>query len=280
MNVFRAAFVLLALFTGSASYALDPPGRVYRVSSRAPADVFTSGFPAEGNDLDLLRYVSGASVVDGTSAYISTTQISRHAVAFAMIFARAFPTVPVYIYLVRPTENFYSVAASMRYAQEVLPNPEVREQVSAVALATRGQENGHWAARGGISPEQIFGVRRFYWDDGSPPRLGDLIQNANYLFMPPATNHSPMPVHNATVTAAYVAEAVHSVEFLPAAVANMGCDQSPRQCRKAFASHCIPVHPISFAQLRSKTVAKMITSGILMGSTSGQLLVEPGHDEL
>lgn len=280
MHVFRTAFVLPALFTGSASYALDPPDVVYHISSRAPADVFLSGFPAEGDDLDLLRYISGASVVDGTSAYVPSTQIARHAVVFALIFARTFPTVPFYIYLVRPTENFYSVEASMRFAQEALPNPEVREQVRAVALATQDLENGHWAARGGISPEQIIGVERLYWGDGSPPRLGDLVRNADYLFQPAATNHFPMPVRNATVAAAYVAEARYSVEFLPAAVANMGCDQSPRQRRKAFASHCIPVNPISFKQLRSRTVAKIIASGILMGSASGQLLAVSGRDGL
>lgn len=279
MHVFRVTFVLLSLFTGSASYAFDPPNTVYRISSRAPADVFSSGFPAEGDDQDLLRYVSGTSVVDGTSAYISTTQISAYAIAIAATFSQAYPAIPIYIYGVRPTENFHNVEVSLRYAQEALPNPEVREQVSAIALATEGQEIGHWAARGGIRPEQIQGAARFYWDNGRS-RVGELIRNPDYLFMPAATSHFPMPVHDATVAAAYVAEALHGVGFLLAAIANMGCDQPPGQCRKAFASHCLNVHPMSFRALRSETVAKMIAAGVLTSSVSGQLLGEWGLNEL
>lgn len=279
MKVLQVAFILASLFLDTTSYALDPPKVVYRISSRAPADVFSSGFPAEGDDIDLLRYVAGTSVIDGTSAYISTTQISRHAIAIAAIFSQAYPSVPVYIYLVRPTENFYSVAASLRFARDALPNPEVREQASAIALATQGQENGHWAARGGIRLEQIAGVRRFFWDNGHS-RLGELLRNHYYLFMPAAISHLPMPVHNATVAAAYVAEEPLSAGFMSAAIANMGCDQQPRQCRKAFASQCLSVNPMTFKALRSRTVAKMMASGILTSSVSGQLLSVPGHDEL
>ncbi len=74
-------------------------------------------------------------------------------------------------------------AASLRFAQDALPSPEVREQAIAISLATQGQENGHWAARGALPLSQILGVRRFFYNDGYPV-LRDLIRNNNYLYMP------------------------------------------------------------------------------------------------
>lgn len=278
-NFIKTFLVLSSLIFASTSYAIDPPKVVYRVSSRAPEDVFASGFPAEGNDRDLLRYVSGASTHTGTSAYISTTQWLMQAYRFSALFLQVYPGVPVYIYSVRPTENFYSVAASLRYAREVLPNPEVRQQASAIALATQGQEDGHWAARGGIAPEQILGGRRFYWNHGYLG-LGETIQNDRYFFLPPVISNFPMPIQNATVADAYAAEESHGVGFMTYPYADMGCDQRPRQRKAVGASHCLKVQRFSFRELRFRTVAKMIATGILSGATTGQLLSVPGHDEL
>lgn len=85
-------------------------------------------------------------------------------------------------------------------------------------------------------------ARRVYLDHGTLV-TGEYTVNLNYLYLPSVTNPGPMPVHNAIVAAANVAEQPQSVFFLPASVNDMGC-QKPSQHFSAATNGRLPApHP-------------------------------------
>lgn len=281
MKLFPATLLVASTLFCSASYAIDPPERVYKVSFRPPETTFINGFIALGRDRDFVRFVSGASTRDDSTAYVSSLATWHHASYVVEATARRNPERPIYVYYIRPTENFHNVEESLLFARDILPNGRARQQVNDLWLATRGWTPGSWTATAAIAGDQISGVRRYYWNNGDP-YFGAYTVNPNYYYLPPEASRGPMPVHNVTVEVAEVAEDAHGAGFMPAAAANMACDAQPqRQCHVSAQTRlCPPVERLSFSTLRSRTIARLIASGILLSTTSGQLLSVPGHDEL
>ncbi|MEE8659043.1 hypothetical protein CGLAMM_08175 [Acetobacteraceae bacterium EV16G] len=279
MKLLTAALLTASTLFASASYAIDTPMQVYKVSFQPPETVFNAGFVSPGHDRDLIRYVSGVSTGDEHSGYISTLEWIVDATSISEATARRNPERPIYIYEIRPTENFFNVGQSILQAWRVLPPGAAREQVNDLYLATRHWSRTTWAASAAIAGDQIYGARRYYWNNGQP-HFGPRIVNPNYYYLPPESSRGPMPVRNATVDAAEVADDAHNAGFVPAAVVDMACNAQPRRLAASQTPLCPPVESLSFSTLHSRTIAKLIANGILMGSTSGQLLSVPGHDEL
>ncbi|UYH51956.1 hypothetical protein N5W20_03625 [Candidatus Kirkpatrickella diaphorinae] len=279
MKRLTAALLIASAAFASAGYAIDPPDMVYKVSYRPPETTFLNGFVAVGRDRDVVRFASGASTRDSSTAYVSTLDSWHHVSYVVESTARRNPELPIYIYYARPTENFFNVEESLLFARDVLPSGAARRQVNDLWLATRGWTQGSWVATAAIAGDQISGARRYYWNNGDP-YYGAYIVNWNYYYLPPEVSRGPMPVHNATVDAAEVAEEAHGVGFMPAAVANMACDAQPRRLGNAQTQRCPTVESLSFDTLRTKAIAKLIASGILVSALPAQLVSEAGHDEL
>lgn len=279
MKLLTAALLIASTAFASAGYAIDPPVMVYKVSYRPPETTFLNGFVAVGRDRDFIRFASGASTRDNSTAYVSTLDSWHHVSYVVESTARRNPELPIYIYYVRPTENFFNVEESLLFARDVLPPGPAWRQVDDLWRATHHWTEGAWAATAAIAGDQISGARRYYWNDDRP-YFGSFISNPNYYILPPEVSRRPLSVRNASVEAAEVAEAAHGVGFVPAAVVNMACDSQSQRLGTSRTRPCPPVDRLSFGTLRTKTIAKLIVSGALMGSTSGQLRSEPGHDEL
>lgn len=279
MKLSTAALLIATTLFAPMSFAQHSPDKVFKVSFQPPATVFNTGFISSGHDRDLIRYVSGASTSDSSTVYISTLEWMFDVSAICRGIARRHPAQPVYVYHIRPSDNFFEVEQSIALARDALPSGDAREELNDLWLATRHWTRGYWAASAAIAGDQIFGAQRYYWNNGHP-FLGPLIVNPNYYYDQPDVSHCPIPVRNAMVDAANVAEEAQGVGFVPAAVANMACDAQPQRRASAQTRLCPPVESLSFSTLHTKTIAKLIAPGVLMGSITGQLWSVPGQDEV
>lgn len=275
--VCTSIFVALLMAQPPLAFAVDTPLVVYRLAGLPPAIMFEFGFEADGKDADLLRYAAGTPAPGQPTAYLGTLDTYEAALHAAWRTLEYAPGFPLYIYAIRPTNNFYSVETSLQYARDHLPNPEAREQAADLLRAT--PRTHEWAARDNIRGDQIMSARRVYLDHGTL-FTGEYMVNLNYLYLPPVTNPGPMPVHNASVATANVAEEAQSVFFLPASVNDMGCQKPPQHFSAARTGVCPPLTRLSFDKLRTKFVGRLDASGILSSTVSGQLRSVPGHDEL
>lgn len=279
MKFLKAIIALASTWLATLSFAEDTPDVVFRVNLSPPETIFREGFTAEGHDRDLLHYVSGMSITQHNEAYVATTSSLPNAMALCSECDEEVFAGPLYIYYIRPTENFYSVSDSIRFAQIMLPSPDVRREIDTIWRATRGKMIYCWAAHAAISTDQIKGVRQFHWNHGHPT-LGALERNPNYVGDKPRASAYPMPIQNATVEAAFVAPQPHGVGFEAAAIVNM-LHGPQYQRRASFKSpQCRTLQRMTFPKLRAKNITRLIVSGILMGSKSGQLRSVPGYDEL
>ncbi len=181
MRLLKAAIAIPTAFLATLGFSEDTPNIVYRVSPLAPDIVFKVGFSAVGNDRDLLHYVSGTSIAQANEGYISTSSSLTNIIDISLACAQYNPGRPLYIYYIRPTNNFYNVSDSLRFALNVLPNSEVRQQIYTIWHATQREMNHFWAVRAHISGNQIMGVRGFHSFSGRP-YLGNLRPNPDYLY--------------------------------------------------------------------------------------------------
>ncbi len=253
--------------------AVETPRIVYALSSLPPSVMFEFGFESYGTDADLMRYAADSPAFNHRSAYIPTLGTYEAVLDIARRSLEFSPNLLFYIYALRPTNNFYSVQNSLDYARYHLTNPEAREQAAALMRDT--PRTHEWAALGNISGEQIMSAREVYWENGTVA-TGDYTVNLNYIYLPPVTNPNPMPMRNASVEAVNVAEQAQSVFFLPGSVNDMGCHKPSQQLSASRTDVCPPLTRLSFGQLRTKFIGRLLAVGLLSGSTSGQLLSVPG----
>lgn len=275
----KAAISLIATLMLTASGYAKPPPVTYRLSICAPGLVFAHGFTARGQNYDFLSYISGESIDRDTSGYLVSTSSLNGAINLLRRRLSTHPTERYYLYTARPTSNFYNVARSLDYARDNLPDSPAREQVNTLWLTTNWHREEYWVARDRISPDQILGGQTISID-GRFVHFGDYIQNPDYIYAPPVVSRRLLPIRDNTVGEVYVAEDETSADFVPAGVDNMVCEASPQRSAAPRSEQCLTTTKLTFSQLLTKTVAKLIATGILMGSTSNQLLSVPGHDEL
>ncbi|MEE8659046.1 hypothetical protein CGLAMM_08190 [Acetobacteraceae bacterium EV16G] len=279
MKVLAASLFFTSSFFTTVCYAVNPPDWVYRTSMSEPAQIFSQGWVSPGQDRDLLHFLTWNSGQEDNTYYISTNEHLSNVEPLVENFARNYPNRTAYIYLIRPTNNFHNLQESVRFARDALPLGEARQTLYQTWLATAHWAQGIWTADGEISGAQIFGAAPYHWVNGELRRQ-TFIYNPNFLYALPEASHRPMPVRNETVEEAVVAEDPHGVGFIPGAIIPDGCNAQPRRLGATPSTPCLPLKRVSLNTLYSKTIAKMIAADILMGTTSGQLWKEPGHDEL
>lgn len=272
-------FIASSIFS-TASYAINPPDKVYTFSFQPPAEVIDQGRGISLPDARM-QFWSAAGWQFGTNQnYISLLARMNEMSSVLTHLAERFNFDQIYVYEIRPTEHVYSVDESLRFAMSVLPQGEARSQMQTAWLSSRAWTSSMWASTTAIPVEQIIGVRRLRMEDGRYVP-GDLTHNPSYMFAEPQVNPNPLPIRNASVEAAAVAEDPEGAGFIPGPIASMVCNAKPQRLSASQADSCpLQINKLSFGALYSKTVAKLIASGILMDSTSGQLLGVPGHDEL
>lgn len=64
---------LVTMGFGPVAHAATAPKYIYHLSTVMPMSIFQTGFSSPGDNDDLLPYVSGKSIKDGSASYISAT---------------------------------------------------------------------------------------------------------------------------------------------------------------------------------------------------------------
>ena len=157
--------VLVSLFYGflPTSWAIPPISEVYRIDTRSPEEIRRVGGmrprAIEGHihDDDLAHHFEGESVEGGTSNFVSTTGTIQHAIDHLDFVANDGEEEDqrVWIYLIRPTTNFYNVNASIA---EVSQNAQNEEQRRRAQYLINSYYTGmdEYAAQGGFNDSRII----------------------------------------------------------------------------------------------------------------------------
>jgi pertussis toxin subunit 1 len=134
---------------------------VYRVDSRSPEQIKQAGGmrprASEGlvPDDDLAHHFDGESVVGGRSNFVSTTGDIRQAIDHSFNALGNSTTGYVWIYEIRPDNNFYNVNASII---DVSQNAVTEDQRNRAQYLIRSYYTGmdEYAARGGFDYNRII----------------------------------------------------------------------------------------------------------------------------
>lgn len=272
---YRALFCAIsALIAPCISYAMDPPPQVFRLSSTSPNDAFVNGLPAPGHDDELLRFASGASVDDRTSRYIATTASLGTILDIARVVLREHPLDSYWVYIIRPTENFHDMAASLLDAFRTSQDRNIRLQ--AINLWTSLRRDQVLTARDGISNTQIQAVSPVVLLNGHPV-IADPILNAAYEPGIPAISLDPMPARVSTIDNVIVEQHGNPSDFINL---TLSPDCSGHRELLFGTPQCLDATQIAYETLRSRSIAKLITDGTLLFSMDGKAEDIPGHDEL
>ncbi len=113
MKLIPAVLLIGSTLFASPSHAIETPWRVYKVSFLPPETVFNAGFISQEHDTDIIRYVIGVSTNDIRSAYVSIMEYLYDVRMICEAIARREPDRPIYIYSIRPTEDFFIVEKSL-----------------------------------------------------------------------------------------------------------------------------------------------------------------------
>ncbi|HGJ5882588.1 M85 family metallopeptidase, partial [Arsenophonus sp.] len=117
---------------------IEPKNIVYRASSINPTTILDRGGfypsrePGEIFSFDLTRHFEGEALEGETSAFISTSYSLQSTILHAASLARPNSELGYcedffyYIYMIRPSDNFYDLEASLRYAINQLPESDER----------------------------------------------------------------------------------------------------------------------------------------------------------
>ncbi|WP_175972118.1 hypothetical protein [Burkholderia sp. BCC0322] len=165
--------LLLALFltlNGDAAFSLIlPANTVYRVDDRDPSVIFINGFASWGRNASIDAHVSGDSVREQTSSWISTTSNFDSAVRIAGTRFNLNPSSRnrvSWIYEIAQTNNMYDFNRIIQNEQSGwFLSDERRDHLNALRM--RYEAQSEIGALSTISPYQIVRARRFVWDSAS-----------------------------------------------------------------------------------------------------------------
>jgi len=158
-------FWVLCWWCGVSAFADTPPSIVYRVDVRDPFTdwIFQRGFRAWGQDTDLISHVTGVSILNRSSAFVSTTDHRPTAERIAMVRLQQGNPL-VWIYEVRPTNAFYEVNASLRQAIVQLATRDGHGSAQMTHLESIESLYGHqfeWVTHHPILSESILSARAY-----------------------------------------------------------------------------------------------------------------------
>ncbi|CNL06038.1 enterotoxin A family protein [Yersinia aleksiciae] len=168
LNIKSLHFIFI-LSINYPAFAINQVNLVYRADSRAPEEITLAGgmFPFSDlpQDPDLLHHFEGESLEGYTSAFVSTTASLRQAINHAAFTARMSDAEPfdpefeTYLYIIRPSENFYSIDTSFNHAREELTeNSLLYAKLRNLLRDYGGMEE--WVALGGFTNTRIISYAR------------------------------------------------------------------------------------------------------------------------
>lgn len=222
-------FLFLMLFLLPIVLYGSPPDWVIRIDTREPELIFRDGFVAWGNDDNLANHVSGGTIENRTSAFVATAdelvqdRVLRE--AFQLGLAHT-----IFVYRIRPTNNFYSVNNAAEAAASF--STSTRTRVAARAILHFYEENREWAALRTILPEQIASATRYTYDaEHGHIVTGETIRNVNYRSGAPHPNAGIYPlsgVNDTPLIDRIYIQARRYLSSIPLAFCMAGSARAPR----------------------------------------------------
>jgi len=128
-------------------YTGTPPTLVYRVETRPPAEIFSTGFVSRGDNLDLVQHVLRTP----DSGFVATTDSPEAVARIAQALVKMDNTKPLWVYTIRASDNFYHVSESLDWIVDHNPAHRAKAE-NALARYSHQKE---WAAVKRIPPSQI-----------------------------------------------------------------------------------------------------------------------------
>lgn len=231
-------FSILILSVSLAANAVAGPRYIYHISSVMPIEAFDRGFMMTGQDIDLLRCMSGHSILDCSASFISATDSLAVALHISKQAVLKHREVPFWVYVIRPTEVVYDVMKSLRSAEGTLKNPDARRQARELILAFDWQKP--WAAHGHISSSQIVGVYPVIVLFREEPYLGCMFPNEDYIEGASFVSDNVIPARDTPPDDVFIGE--ESAPGYPTSLSfNQDCEYHklipPRKWRCGTATH-------------------------------------------
>lgn len=266
---FSSLFSILVLGFSLAANAVAGPRYIYHLSTVMPTEIFKRGFFASGHDVELLRYMSGQSILDGTTSFVSATDSLDVALRIAKQAILKHREIPFWIYVIRPTEEVYDVTKSIHSAEQNVRNPDAWHQALALTLAFDWQRS--WAAHGHVLSSQIVGAYPVILLFREEPFLGTLYRNENYIEDSSIVSDDVIPARDTPLDGAYIGEE-SSPGFSLTLSFSQDCEDHklipPRKVR------CGTAKQLTFHDLIGHSVAGLIATGVLQSPGQG-LLPQP-----
>lgn len=262
MKFLKASLFIASTVFASVSHAKAPPLVVYTVSFQPPESVFSAGMTSVGTEKDLNRFLAGQGAAGERTAYLPLTESMDHATKISEMLTQDKPHRTIYLYYVRPTKNFFNVVGSLRFAEEILPPGEAKQELNDIWFSTKYWVADEWAADAAISNQQIVGVKTLTWH-GDVPEFGAFDPNPNYISAVSEVSQRPMPPRNTTIDAVEVAANAKDINAVPASIAEMACTYQQLHLASSPTSACLPLERLTARKLYERTVTRMIVSNVL-----------------
>lgn len=179
-------FLILMFLTSKTVNAIPTPNVVFRFDTRTPVNLFPNGFSSWGEDADLLRHVSGESIHNRSSAYISTTT------NWETIEQMARTLIPnggmAWVYAIRPSVNFYDILGSLLHG-----NMQNSDRLGTLRQSLALFRNYAWqeeiAAYRSISSTQVMYAQAIMRDENGVINISPIhVNNPAYVDAPPQIN--------------------------------------------------------------------------------------------
>ncbi|UYH51969.1 hypothetical protein N5W20_03690 [Candidatus Kirkpatrickella diaphorinae] len=222
-----------------ANIAQATPERVYRFTFVAPETIFVRGFIAPGFDRSFLRHASGNSVYSWDTIYVSTSDSIHESRRMLRISLLRHPDMPHYLYVIRPTTDFYDMPRSLMNAVQCYQDANSRRR--ARALWYRFHLQREWSALGGVAPELIQGAYRAQIINGGLV-LSDWTPNPHYVEAAAEVNLDPMPLDDEAPSVGWVETGNQQGEFMSLSF-SIGCENM--WLRASSETHCASADRVS-----------------------------------
>lgn len=195
----RIAVLLLLPMAMLAPDAYAQTHYVYIYSSRPPGRIFSDGFQALGNDLNLLNHISGNKLMTGFVTVTANYQNARYHAETSLRYTSERPI--GYIYRISADRTYYEVNPSIRYffQQQTLAGTvgSHRSLMHNVRLLLPLESSENLVATQGIAPAMIQSsvqVRLVSRPDGTVRLVeGEHRDNTNWVGYDDTRTSNPNP---------------------------------------------------------------------------------------
>ncbi|WP_375663605.1 MULTISPECIES: hypothetical protein [unclassified Bartonella] len=224
-SVFLVTVLFFFFSDVNLSYAIDPPHMVFRIDDRSPSVIFFGGgFAPWGDDQDIIHHVTGHSIAQQTSAFVSTTASMDAVYRMARQQIANNPDETYWLYEIIPDINFYYVPNSLFDTAMSADNVVQHEQVMDLYYAYLWQDE--WASLGAINTNHIYSARSIMQQANGDIVIGPRTFNSLFVAAPSQVNSGTLPSQDYTFLSAYYSDSEDALSPMSLAFLVESCNSS------------------------------------------------------